>query len=300
MLVKTKGNNMQNKQDMNKDKEIKEIKDDVIIDRKEENKLVMEYKRTGDLDILSKIYEKRIPTLRTWVRQHYYPGLSISREDFFEELTVIFMHSIEKYDIKRADFNTCLFNFLLNRIKNIKNRMHAKKRIPENYNGPLSSMVLSLDYSYNDQEGSEVTLKDVVSENMYHEEDDVLDKMHLNDIISSLSKGDDTLKEFFSGLSEGKNVTELMKEYKTKKGVIRIDSVHVKKLKNKKCKKTVSKILKEKNKFESDFDIIDFDLKGKSSLAYTVELNKTPETDFIMKSMREMRKNKDYYLESIK
>ena len=271
--------------------------DRVIIDRDEEDKQILEFQKTGDLKLLEKVYINRIPTLRHWVSKHYYPGLIASPNDLFGELAIVFMKAAEKYD-GRASFNTCLFTFFVNRIKNIKSGKYAKKRISEEYKGPLSNMILSLDYSYNDKDGSEVTLKDVIPLN------DSLDKHYLvknhmlDETINILSENDDKVKGLLTKISDGSSLTSLLKEYKTRTGNITVSSYQAKRI-NKNSKRLVKKLLKKIGKINDKFNLVKYSVQD-CVVSYEIELKKTPEADEVMRTIRDLRKNKEFYLEKIK
>lgn len=272
-----------------------------IIDRLEENRDVVEFQKTGNLLLLEKVYKNRIPTIRTWANKYYYPGLISSVEDLFEELSFVFVKAAEKYDSKRGSFNTCLFTFLLNRIKNLKNSKHAKKRVSEEYDGPISGMILSLDYSYNDSEGSEITLKDVIpSPNSTHEKGYILSGTYFDETINMLSHDNPVFKGFLVKISEGGSLASLLKEYKTKKGNLKINNGQAKKLGNRSCRKVVAELIKDDGAIQGAFKLLSYKIEDSNNLVYEVEMKKTPETDRIMKTIRDLRRNRNSYISKIR
>lgn len=275
----------------NKDKrtlqEIKEYDKKFNIDRKRENELVCQYQKTKDDNILNEIYEARVPTLEFWAKKHFYNGLACSEKDLFNELTITFIKAVKGYKKNRGDFNTCLFTFLSNRLKNIKKSLHAKKRTSEIYDGPRSGMVLSLDYSYMDDEEGNLTLQDVLPDDLY-EENSAPVSMNLEDTINVLSNGDDDLCEFFKNISEGRSISSLIKEYKIKKGNIKYNGSD--------DKNKIKKIIQDKLK--EDFILIDFKVEN-GSLEYKVELKKEQKAEAIIKKIRELKRNKEYYLNKL-
>ena len=271
----------------------------ICIDRSQENKDVAEFQRTGDMAILEKVYKNRIPTLKSWANKHFYPGLTISVEDLFSELSVVFVKAAQKYDRKRGSFNTCLFTFLLNRIKNIKNSKHAKKRISEFYDGPLCGMILSLDFPYSDKDGTVVTLKDVIPSGEINEKEFNLNKTHFEETLSILAHDSPRLKAFLEKVSEGNSLTALIKEYKTKYGFVKITPDQARKFGKKKCAKVVKELLKGKRAVDGDFKLLNYAVEGSSRLKYAVELKKTEETDSIMRTIRELRKNREHYMDKL-
>lgn len=265
-----------------------------FIDRKEENKDVLKFQETGDLNVLEKIYLKRIPTIRSWANKHYYPGLDFSVDDLFSELSIVFVKAAEKYDGKRGDFNTCLFTFLLNRLRNIKSSKHAKKRMSDEYEGPAVGMILSLDYSYGNQDEGELTLKDIIPDK--EGQPSVFSNTYLEETLDLLSNKDPKLKEFLLKLGNGNSLVSLIKEYNTKVGRIKISPQEHKKIKS---KRNVSKILKDKNLFNEGFKVLGYRIKENNTLEYKVELSKNNETDYFLKQIRNIRNNKDAYREMI-
>jgi len=265
----------------------------VVIDRDQEDTAIEQFQKTGDLKVLEEVYKQRIPTIRSWANKHYYPGLTYSVEDLFEDLSVVFVKAAEKYERKRGTFNTCLFTFLLNRLKNIKNSKHAKKRLPEEFEGPAISMILSLDYPYNTSDGSEVTLKDIIPSNNPTATDFVLTNTYMEETLNVLSHNDQNFKEFLTRIGEGNSLVSLIREYKIRKGTIKVSTAQAKRLGKRKCKKVVASLIK--CKVDEDFTLLGYEVEGDSRLRYEIELKKTMETDLFLKSLRELRKNKEVY-----
>jgi len=268
------------------------------IDRDQEDADILAYQKTGDVEYLNKVFVARIPTLRYWAYKHYYPGLTDSIHDFYGHLVCVFVKAAQKYDSQRGAFNTCLYTFLLNRIKNIKNSKYAKKRISEEYDGPLNSMVLSLDYTYGNDGDSEKTLKDLIKSHGDFDGFSPLDKISLDDTLEILAEGNDILKEFFERLSKGGSMASLIKEYKIKSGKLRVNDGQVKQLRTRRATRIVTEMIKQRKALDADFKLVDYTLKG-NTVNYTIEMKKTKETDLIMKSIRQLRNNKDLFLTKI-
>ena len=271
----------------------------IVIDRDEEDKDVASFQKTGDLKLLEKLYKQRIPTLHSWANKYYYPGLVSSVEDLFAELSVVFVKAAEKYDKKRGAFNTCLYTFLLNRIKNLKSSKHAKKRISDDYTGPLCGMILSLDFAYNDKDGSAVTLKDIIPSEASEKENFVLKEAMFDETVKVLSENNPQFEEFLLKISEGGSLASLLKEHKTKSGSITVKPSQANKLKTTRSKKMVVDLLRAQHKISGDFVLVDYDIVG-HQVNYVVEMKKTDEVDNILKTIRELRKNKELYLNRIK
>ena len=269
------------------------------IDRDKEDKEVARFQRTGDLDLLDKVYQRRIPTLWNWTHVHYIPGVTCcSKQDLFAEFTVVFVTAAQKYDKKRGAFNTCLYTFLLNRIKNIKGSRYAKKRIPLYYSGPISGMIRSLDYVYNNKDGSETTLKDTLTDGS--KDGGVPNKLHLEETLDILAPKNETIKGFLRGLSAGNSLSALLSKYKTKKGSFKLKKWMIKKLNVKRrYPKMVADLIEKQGCISGHFKLIDYKVT-KTRLRYKVEMHKTEETEYIIKTIRKLKRNKEDYIHKIK
>jgi len=275
-----------------------EIEDPFDIDRDQENQDIFKFQKTGDEDLLVKVYHQRVPTLWKWTSMHYIPGLtSTSQQDLFAEFTVVFVTAAHKYDIKRGSFNTCLYTFLDHRIKNIKSRQFAKKRRPKDYKGPITGMMRSLDYTYSNKEGSEVSLKDMLPDRRVDR--DVSTNIFFEETLNLLSHENESVKKFMRKLGDGYSFSSLLSEFKTHSGSLKLTPTQTKQLSTKrKCVRIVRDIIKERGKLKSEFKLRDYTIK-KNRLHYRVELNKTEETDLIMKSIRKLKRNREDYLDQI-
>jgi len=301
----------QEKQVSEKENEIKQLEDNFYnpgwtdeekeafapIDRDQENKDVVAFQKTGDDEIFERIYENRIATLKVWARKYYY--LVESADDMFGELSFCFVKATMTYDSKRGSFNTWLYTLLQNCVRNIRNGRKAKKRKPFGADpNSISNLTLSLDYNYNTKDGDESTLKDILSDEM-GEDANVSDKMDLEETINILSKQDPIAKGFFRKLSDGNTVSSLIRELKIKRGRIKISRAQAKKLNtNRKCNRIVSDIIKD-NSDMPKFNLVDYKITPSNRLCYTVELHKTEEADLMLKTIRNLRRDKDYLLSLI-
>ena len=261
------------------------------LDREQENRDIIEFQETKDLKILEKAFNNRVPTIKVWASHNFYPGLVPSVEDLFAELSYVFVKAAYNYDKTRGSFNTLLFTFFLNRIKNLKSSKYAKKRKSDEYTGPLNGMLLSLDYTYGTKDDAALTLKDLIACEKTMDKAYISKDITFNETINILSENDDTLKDFFIKLSSGGSMTSLLKEYKVKRGEIEIDRDEGKKLAKYKCNKIVSNIIKEK--IDGDFSLIEYKIDKENKLSYMVEMKKTEETDKILKAIRSIKRNKD-------
>jgi len=268
------------------------------IDRKQENKDIIEFQKTGDREIFEKVYENRVPTLKVWARKYYY--LSDSSDDMFGELSFYFSKAAYHYDHTRGSFNTCLYTFFQNCIRNIRNSKKAKKRKPLGADpNSISNCTLSLDYDYNSKDGGESTLKEILANEM-GEEGEVGDKINFEETINILSKKHPDIKLFLRRLGSGNTLSALIKELKLKKGRIQLSKAQAKRLNVKKrCNRIVSNIIEDKSHLQN-FVLLHYKVTPSNKLYYTVELHKTKEADLMMKTIRDLRKNKTHLLNLIK
>lgn len=268
------------------------------IDRDAEDKMVEKFQKTGDTKLLEKLYKQREPTLNYWAHKEWYQDLSSSPEDLRGEFMIVFIRAVQKYNKKRGHFNTCLFTFLLNRLKNIKNSNHAKKRVPEGYTGSISSMLLSLDYNYKENDGNAVTLKDIISDKSSGHQQGFEGNLHIEDTIKVLSNDNKHFKKFLIKLSQGGTVSSVIKEYKTKSGNISLTTKQRKLIRGRNKQHIIKDIIKKKSKIQHNFNLIDYELSEKS-ISYTVELKNISKVNSIISEVNKIRGNKDLYLQKI-
>ena len=261
---------------------------EIVIDRNQEDADVLEYQKTGDMDLLTKIYRNRIPTLKAWSQKHFYPGLCSSIDDLFSELSIVLVKAVESYKTKYGvAFNTCLFRFLLNRVKNIKSSVHAKKRKSDEYTGPASGMVLSLNYAYGDSD-SELQLQDVISSGRPED----IPSHGLDDLLTNWAGNNCLVKDFLYKVSNGDSVTALIRDAKRKEGELPITPVQHQLLEKRRNKYMVKKMLVDNQRYDQKFQVLDYEL-GDDSVKYCVELRHTPESDLLTKTVKHLRENKD-------
>ena len=270
----------------------------VDINRDEEDKDVIRYQKTGDKDLFEKIYKQRIPTLQIWARQYYY--LMDSREDAFCELSKYFAKAVVEYKKSKGSFNTCLFTFLINRIRNLNVGRNAKKRTPlfPDKNIKHNNFLYSLEYTYKDGKGDGTnTLKDVIPDTRI-KKDESINSIALEETIKSLSRGCPTIKVVLRKISNGDTLPNIIKDYKTQKGYIRVKPYLIAKLNRRKSKSLVKKIIKSKSGLDK-FLVIDYNISRKNVLHYTIELSKTKKTSLILSAIRKLRKNKSLFLDRV-
>jgi len=275
-------------------------KDSVNVDRKEENESVHRFQQTGDLTILDEVYKKRIPTLKNWALKYYYPGLELSIDDFMEELSIVFVKAANKYNITKGSFNTCLYTYLNNRIKNMKNSTHAKKRRPENYDGPISGVLLSLDHTYsNDKSGSRTTLKDILSKTEGGDEEDVIGSTSFRETVNLLSDGDDFLRSVFVKLGEGSTLSSIIRDFKTVSGNVKVSTRQKNGIDGNDCPKLKKIIAKNEDCDGQEFVVVNYDFSN-NTMSYSIEFKETEKAKLIQKTIKNLRKNKEEYIRKIR
>lgn len=270
----------------------------VKIDRNHEDKLVVAFQKHGDVNVFKEIYYTRIPSLQIWARKYRY--LMESQEDMFGELSLYFTKAVYKYKKDRGSFNTCLYTFFLNCIRNLRMGKLAKKRKSINSDpNSISNLTLSLDYNYNSKDGSASTLKDVIANELKNESD--ADKnIRLEETMNILSEYNPEIKGFLRQLSDGYSLSAVLKECKTKNGRLKISKLEAKRLNTKRRKnKIVSEIIKDKTDHNKGFQVVDYKVVNPNKLDYTIELKKTKESDLILKTIRKFRKDKNLLLSRI-
>jgi len=270
----------------------------VKIDRKQENENVVNFQQTKKKETLEELYYNRIPTLQIWSKRYSY--LTNDSDDMFEELVYHFIKAVYGYKQCKGSFNTFLFTSLLNCVRNIRSGQLAKKRIPEGMESesPLS-FLLSLDYNYDKKDGEESTLKDILA-NKIATEDSIREKISIDETIEMICKNDPHMKIVLKKLSDGETIASVIKESKTKHGRVKLSRVQAGQLKkNRKCNKTVSKIIDEKGLVCGEFDLMSYRVSDTNNLHYVIELKKTKESDAILRTIRKFRRNKDYIIEQI-
>jgi hypothetical protein len=271
-----------------------------------ENKAVIKYQKTGDLDILAQLYTDRIPTLNYWANKNKHID-NYNTKDIRGELTKTFLKAIDGYKHKKKvvidgeskvlkrNFNAYLFQSFKHDIINICTKKKAKKRTPYSADENIVyAKLLSLDYSYTCNDStSKINLKDTISDD---KSKDAVDTIILDEMISILSdKEPPHVREFFEGISMGKKPSVLLREFKTVEGKIRVRSDVAGKIKRarKNDMKIVDEILHER--IDKRFKLLDFSINS-CTINYKIELHKTKETDDINRRIRKIRNNKDAYI----
>lgn len=268
------------------------------IDFNQENKDVDMFQKNGDTQLFEKVYRIRIPTLQIWARKYSY--LVDSKEDMFGEFGLAFTKAVFTYQKSKGYFNTYLFRLLINCTQNLMISRRAKKRLPEGMDPKtITKFMLSLDYSYDNKDGSGNTLKDVISDKMLVEPN-TIDKMIADETINLISGKNSFIHGFFKRLSDGNTVASLIKEFKIRRGNIKISQEQVKRLKEKRRqKRAVIALIKDNNAICGDFLLVDYSVSNPNKLFYTIELKKTIETDLVLKTIRKLRKDKKSVLARI-
>lgn len=268
------------------------------IDRKKENNQVVHFQNTGDSKIFEEIFTTRVPTLQIWARRYSYlmdcRDKIVAKEDMFGELSKYFTKAVYTYKKQKGSFNTCLFTYLLNCVRNLQISKRAKKRLPKGMDAnAMTNFILSLDHSYNDKDGdNKNTLGDIVSGQM-KQNDNVVDQINFNETLDVISNGDSNIKGFLRKLGDGNTLSSLLKECKMVKGSIKIGKKQFNYLKDTvKYKRIVSDLIKKATNNEDAFSIVEYHVGGACRLYYTMEMHKTDDSNYILKIIRKLRRDK--------
>ena len=178
-----------------------------LIDRDEEDRLVMQYVQSKDVKTLHRLMVIREQTFRYMAKKYSYLD---NEDDMYSEFKEVWLKCVKLYDgsirlrqvrtksgelvldsegqpklvAKKTPFNTYLYTSMKNRVGNIYKHNHSKRLCDDN-GTPISDSIRSLDYKYG-QDG-DMTLMDIVS-------DDKVPGVHshteTSDLISNLAKGD--------------------------------------------------------------------------------------------------------------
>lgn len=281
----------------------------VPIDRDKEDKGVLEFQKTGNVEVMEELYLNRVQTLEIWASRYHY--LSESSEDMFSELVAVFLKAVNGYKKRRKNnikgkvvwtstpFNTYLWYSIANYIRNLKSSKRAKKRRSVGYDGPLSSMVLSLDFQYKDREGSSTSLKDIVSEDLTLASHHDTEPLCLEETLKMMSGADPVVHNFLTKLCSGYSMASAVKSCKTINGRVRLDKKQIKKFRvSRRYNRMVSDLISNRHKIKDTFKLVNYHV-DKSYLYYSIEMKKTDEADIVMKAVRALKKNRESYLKRI-
>ncbi len=270
----------------------------VKIDRKQEDENVIKYQKTHDMTIFEKLYQDRIPSLQIWARRYHW--LTDSKENMFGELRFYFMKAVNKYQKNRGSFNTCLYTFLLNCVRNLKTGKKAKKRKPEGADpNSTTNFILSLNYPYgNSKDGDGRSLMDIISDKI-EDKKRVTDQICLEETMDILSSDNRIIRKFMMGLSDGHTLGNMIKSFKIKQGNIKISkNCYSRLVGKKKNKKIVANLIRGKKDISDDFSVVDYAVTP-NTLVYTIEMKKTKESDLILRTVRKLRRNREHIMERI-
>jgi len=265
------------------------------IDRDQEDIDVDNYQKTNNVLILEKVHKARISTLQFWA-SHYYYLMDNSVEDMFAEFEERFMKAINHYNKKRGHFNTCLYTFIRNCIRNLVTKKHGLKRWPVGAKFDFNNgFLVSLDKEHQGKDGSKSTIMESV-ESQVEDCKPPSRKMSLKETINILSHNNDKIKGYLKKISSGYTLASIIKECKTITGSIRINKKQCKKLNN---KKGIVKLIKTKNNIDDKFLLLDYEICKPLRVNYKIEMRKSKDADLFMKTLRKLRKNSNYYLEAL-
>ena len=120
----------------------------------------------------------------------------------------------------------------------------------------------------------------------------------LDETIGILSKNDPVFETTLRRLGEGNSLASVLRDYKTRTGYLVVSQEEAAKFKKYKCTKLVSDLIHSR-KYSEKFTLQQYEVSG-TRLYYEIELKKSKESDLVMKTIRSLRKNKDYYVQQIR
>ena len=271
------------------------------IDNDKEDKDVEKFLETGDERIFEEIYKNRKETLAIWARRWHY--LMDSEEDMLGELNFYFSKAVFKYDRskskqKKGIFNNLLYTLLTNCIKNLQIGKLAKKRTPVGAN-PFykQGFLLSLDYQYDKSEDSGTLMN--ILENKSSGNDNPIKSMCLEETLDTISNDKET-KSILRDISNGETISSIIRDRKIVKGEIDINNYQSEMLRKKGSHhREICKIIKNKMNIDKKFSVVNYSANKKNKLQYIIEFEKTERADFVLKTIRKIRKNKRILVDKI-
>jgi hypothetical protein len=270
------------------------------IDRKKENEMIVEFQNSGDLSILQEIYIGRIQTLKVWAIKNYYPNLAPSIDDFMEELTLVFLNAANKYNPEKGSFNTCLYTFLSNRIKNMKNASHAKKRRPERKTVESGEIFVSVDSHYHDSKsGRNIRMGDVLSRKKNDDHSNFSKDLSFSDTVSILAGDDETLRSVFVRLGEGESFSSIIRGMKKKEGDISLSKREIASLRESGFSNLKDLIVNNVDVDNLNFNILDYSLDGSGTLKYSIEFKSTDKIKMVRRKINDMRERREHFLNKV-
>jgi len=162
------------------------------LDRKLENQQVLEYQKTKSEELLNTIIQNRLPTLEYFANLKYHDGIRIyvgDKSDLASALKVPLINAINQFKPDLRDFNTLVYTYIENYIRNINSACFAKRRKNEG--------IFSLDQTVIESQHSTITYEDmVVSKDIDYSFDDsgldkIVDKIYTFGNIDKFRKKED-------------------------------------------------------------------------------------------------------------
>jgi DNA-directed RNA polymerase specialized sigma24 family protein len=270
-----------------------------VIDFDQEDEAVDRFIKSSDTAIFNKVYEDRIPSLQFWARRYYYL-MDNSKEDLFSEFNLCFVKAVWSFKKDKGHFNTWLYYVLSNCIKNLYMGRTAKKRLPEGVDpNSMSKNILSLDFPYRGKDGDGSTLREALADTS-SDYGVALNKLATEDTIDIISSKNPIVKGFLNNICEGNTVAALYKKHKMRQGHVKISKAQAQKLaKRKEQKKMVLSLIKNNALIKESFSVLNYSVVSSDTLAYTIEMKKTAETNVVMKAIRRLKKDKKNILAQI-
>ena len=250
-------------------------------DRKEEDRLVAYFQKTGDKETHNRLFEIRKSTIAVWARK--YAWVCESEEDLYSELSMVWLKCVQKYKyeaemrpvrtkeghlvkdendkvktiFKRTPFNTFIFTSFRNHILNIIKKKYSKKRLDDAGN-PIEFGMHSLDFEYGD-DGEGTSMHE-----LYKDENAEMDLARISAdwIIEEISQGDKQIQQALQKFVNDGYIKDIKTACKVKSGILRLKKYDRDMLISggMKAHQYLKTMISSSERFETDFQISSYQI----------------------------------------
>jgi len=171
----------------------------IVLDRKIENKDVLEYQKTKSPKLLDVIVQRRLPTIGCYTQLHHKEWMDISVEDFQQEMSTALMRAINIFKPNYRDFNTLLYTCFLNHTRNMITARFCHKRKAAKGLVPMDAPV-----QQSNQKGETQDYKAILPSEIAHEQNHYELQQLIEHIIDKCKiEKTDTAREWLLGIAYG-------------------------------------------------------------------------------------------------
>jgi hypothetical protein len=280
------------------------------IDLDEEDRLVMEYKRTGDERIFASLYEARKPTLLVWARRYKYLTKN-DEQDAFSLFSQVFVKCIQRYEcveksrpartkkgaivhaadgtvkmvMRKTHFNTFFFTAFRNYAANVYKKLTTKKRV-DDWGVPFETTMRSLDSELLGRDGC---LLDLIPDMPpQHCEED------LDWVIDQVSDGDTEVAEALRCFAKNRQIRKISTACRIRTGVLpapRYNSSDWKYLivGGEPARRLVERMIRESGRYRCHFVVSSYSITTGGIVEYEAYLKETRLGDRVRSLLRRFR-----------